>query len=284
MNKVKIDAGDSVSYREYPGFKQNENQSEVEHHLENLTIKGYSVMTDVWTAPQIKETSELLMRLYDKQEREFGLDRLQKLNESEVHRGLVCEDQVFLDMLSEPKVLDVVHALVGATAILNLQNASCLRSGKKHYQSAWHRDFAKDFVSSKCLAVNAFWCISDFTAENGATWLLPHSHKLENFPTERYIRENGVQVEAPAGSVIFWDSLILHKAGFNTTEHTRLGINHMYTRPFLKQQIDYPEYLKGKIDIESALGQLLGFWAIPPKSVEEFRVDPDKRTYRRGQG
>lgn len=281
---IKIDSDEALSYRSYPGFSQHNVDNELEYHLENLSVRGYSVINNVLSKEKSAEIMQLVISLYDKQEREFGRERLIELNELEVHRGLVCEDEVFLKMIEEPKVLAIVHALIGKTAILNLQNASCLRTAQKHYQSAWHRDFAKDFVASKCLSVNAFWCMTDFTCENGATWVLPHSHKLEDFPSERYIVENSLQVEAPAGSVILWDSLLLHKAGFNTTTQIRLGINHMYTRPFLKQQFDYPEFLKGRIDVESQLGQLLGFWSIPPKSVVEFRVDPDKRTYRRGQG
>lgn len=275
---------ESLVYREYPGFEQNLVESDVDYHLENLLIRGYSIMRNAISAEKTEEISDKLISLYKKQELEFGNDFLKQLNESEVHRGLLMEDALFLQMAAEPKVLEVVHKLIGASAILNLQNASCASPGVKHYQSAWHRDFAKDFVTSKCLAVNAFWCISEFTKNNGATWILPYSHKLEKFPSERYIRENGIQLDVPAGSIIFWDSLVLHQAGYNSTDKPRFGINHMYTRPFLKQQIDFPEYLKGRVDKESTLGQLLGFWAIPPKSVQEFRVAPENRTYRRGQG
>jgi ectoine hydroxylase-related dioxygenase (phytanoyl-CoA dioxygenase family) len=275
---------EALQYRDYPGFSQSKNESDLEYHLENLSVLGYSIMENAIAAEKAEQISKILDRLYEKQEEEFGKEKLQRLNESEVHRGLLAEDQIFLDMAADPKVLEVVHALVGKSAILNLQNSSCSRPGAKHYQSAYHRDFAKDFTVSKCISVNAFWCVSEFTKENGATWIVPYSHRLENFPSERFIQENGFQLEAPKGSVLLWDSLLIHRAGNNQTQAPRYGINHMYTRPFLKQQIDFPEYLKGKIEVESPLGQLLGFWAIPPKSVQEFRVDPAKRTYRRGQG
>ena len=274
----------NLTYREYPGFSQNIAESEVDYHVENLKILGYSVIKNAFSPEKAKEIADKLEKLYAKQDAEFGKERLKELNESEVHRGLLVEDEIFLQMVCEPQVLQVVHRHVGKTSILNLQNASCASPGAKHYQSAWHRDFAKDFTVSKCIAMNAFWCISDFTAENGATWILPYSHRLEDFPSERFIIENSKQLTVPAGSIILWDSLLLHKAGFNHTDARRFDVNHMYTRPFLKQQIDFPEYLKGKIDVESQLGQLLGFWAIPPKSIAEFRVNPDKRTYRRGQG
>jgi ectoine hydroxylase-related dioxygenase (phytanoyl-CoA dioxygenase family) len=271
-------------YRRYPGFQQREVKSDVDAHGENLDILGYSIMESVIDRNEAARISSLLDEAYVKQEREFGADRLKKLNEHPTHRGLLAEDAVFRDMVINPKVWPVIGAILGETAILNLQNASAAFPHTKHFQSAYHKDFAKDFVVDKPISINAFWCITDFFPENGATWVVPGSHKLSYFPTAGFIERNGVQMQAPAGSVIFWDSLLLHKAGYNRTDTTRYGINHMYTRPFIKQQIDFPQYLKGKIDAESKLGQVLGFWTIPPKSVQEFRVDPDKRTYRAYQG
>jgi Protein involved in biosynthesis of mitomycin antibiotics/polyketide fumonisin len=275
---------DKLQYRHYPGFVQDQSSTEIDLHVENIERLGYSIMPNVLTGKELENIQKHLIELYKKQESEFGEGRLKELNESEIHRGLLVEDQRYIELASHSKVLEIVHRIIGDSAILNLQNASRARPDTKHYQSAWHRDFAKDFVASKCLSVNAFWCISPFGRENGATWVLPFSHKFSDFPSEEHIKANGIQVEAPAGSVIFWDSLLLHRAGLNATAIDRFGINHMYTRPFIKQQIDFPVYLKDKIDPDSSLGQLFGFWSIPPKSVQEFRVNPDKRTYRSGQG
>ena len=89
----------------------------------------------------------------------------------------------------------------------------------------------------------------------------------------------------PAGSLIVFDSMLWHSGGYIFTASVRRAFNQQYTRPFIKQQLDYPALLKGKVDLESDLAQTLGMWSIPPKNVDEFRVsDPSKRTYRAGQG
>jgi len=256
----------------------------VARHLENLKYRGHSLMPGVISRDEAADLCKRLDSLYDEQRREFGEQRLRELNEFEVHRGLMAADSIFATLVVHPMILEVVDAVVGPTAILNLQNASAASPGAIHFQSRLHRDFARDFVASKPLALNAFWCITDFTADAGATWLVPGTHRHGELPSEEFAEQNAVQIEAPAGSVILWDGLLLHKAGQNRTDRVRYGINHMYTRPFIKQQMDYPVFLRGKYEVESRLGQLLGFWTIPPKSVTEFRVDPDKRTYRRNQG
>lgn len=268
----------------YVGFEQTEIAVELDEHLENLERLGYSIMENAISKDEASAIRVKLEHLWKKQEEEFGKDRLVELGEYGTHRGLLTEDQVFVDMVVFPKVLEVVSSVVGSTAILYCQNASTVFPGVRHYQTAWHRDFNKDFVATKVLSLNAFWCISDYTAENGATWVVPGSHRHPNFPSYSFIEKNAVQVIAPAGSIFFYDSLLLHRAGVNNSDQPRYGVNHIYTRPFIKQQIDYPAYLKGRYDEESKLGQVLGFWTIPPKNVKEFRVDPDKRTYRTRQG
>jgi hypothetical protein len=42
--------------------------------------------------------------------------------------------------------------------------------------------------------------------------------------------------------------------------------------------------MDGKLDPESRAAQLMGFWSRPPRTIQEYRVDPEKRTYRKGQG
>lgn len=256
----------------------------LDQHLENLALLGFSVIEGVIGRDEADGLRAKLDELYREQIREFGEARLRELNEFEIHRGLLLADAAFAELVTHPRVLELVDTIVGPTAILNLQNASAASPGAVHFQSLFHRDFAKDFVASKCLALNAFWCITDFTAENGATWVVPGSHRAPELPSDAFIEANKVQLVTPAGSILLWDGLLLHKAGYNTTQQTRYGINHMYTRPFIKQQMDYPAYLADRYPKESRLGQLLGLWSVPPKSVREFRVDPDQRTYRKNQG
>ncbi len=272
------------TYRQYPGFEQRKLETDIDQHLENLERLGYSILQDVLDEKLVKLYVEKLDECYKKQDLEFGAGRLKELNEHPTHRGLLTEDKIFADLVIHPKVWKVISHILGETAILNLQNASAAFPHVKHFQSSFHRDFAKDFVATKPLSINAFWCMTNFTADTGATWVVPYTHKTPYLPSEKYNEENALQIVARPGSVIFWDSLLLHKAGFNTSPKVRYGINHMYTRPFIKQQIDFPVYLKDLYDKESKLGQVLGFWTIPPKSVKEFRVNPSDRTYRSGQG
>jgi ectoine hydroxylase-related dioxygenase (phytanoyl-CoA dioxygenase family) len=259
-------------------------RDEVDEVIEDLTIRGYAVLRDVLTPQECRSWSDKLDQLDHLQNEKYGVDRLARLGERGTLRGMLHEDPDFLAFVRHPRTWPVVERVIGATAILHLQNGIVVEPHTEHHQAAFHRDFAKDFVSDKPLSVNALFAIDDFTAETGGTWWVPFTHRLSAMPSVRYLESNSVQIDIRAGSVVFFDSLLIHRAGENRSSSRRRGINHQYTRPFIKQQLDYPVLLAGSVDRESPLAQTLGFWSIPPRSVDEFRVDPARRTYRAGQG
>lgn len=269
---------------EYVGMTAAPAQDTRDAVIEDLRIRGYSILENVLSNDECRAWAEKLDRLNAMQNGQYGIERLAELGEGGTLRGMLRENPDFLALVRHPRTWPFVERVIGASAILHLQNGIVVEPHCEHHQAAFHRDFAKDFVADKVLSLNVFFAIDDFTSETGATWWVPFTHRVTEFPTLRYLETNAVQIEMRAGSVVLFDSLIVHRAGENRSAAPRRAINHQYTRPFIKQQMDYPVLLRDAVDPESPLAQTLGFWSVPPRSVEEFRVNPERRTYRRGQG
>lgn len=83
--------------------------------------------------------------------------------------------------------------------------------------------------------VVAIWALSDFTRENGGTHLVPGSHRFDRIPRRGDAPET-VQVEMPAGSVLFYNASLWHGGGANRSEARRLGIVVNYCAGFLRQE------------------------------------------------
>ncbi|HET6874670.1 MAG TPA: phytanoyl-CoA dioxygenase family protein [Acidimicrobiales bacterium] len=85
---------------------------------------------------------------------------------------------------------------------------------------------------------NAAWCVDDFTAANGATCFVPGSHRQNRPPTADDLRAApALPMEAPAGTLVVFDSRIWHRTGNNTTaDERRAGIFGWYTRPIYRTQ------------------------------------------------
>jgi ectoine hydroxylase-related dioxygenase (phytanoyl-CoA dioxygenase family) len=237
----------------------------------------------VITPDECKLISNKLDHFHQKEIEQYGEDYLKQIHEFGTIRALIDKDIYFEKTILNNEVFNIISKVLGDTAILHLHNGIVIHSETKHRQAMFHRDFQKNFSSNKPLSLNAFWAIDDFNEKTGGTLIVPKTHKMD-YPPDEYLQKNEIQIVTNSGSVLVFDSRLIHRGGINTSGKPRRALNHQYTLPFIKQQIDFPNMLKGKIDAESKLAQTLGFWTIPPKSVEEFRADPEKRSYRSGQG
>ena len=247
-------------------------------HLLELRRQGYTVLTDILTAEQLTEARARLDRVYATQEEEFGSAALSAIKELHLARLPLAYDDWFLQLASHPAVLELVRQILGPYVVLHLQNGILNMPHQIHHQSAWHRDLPhQEWTISKPLALSALFCIDPFTAETGSTHVLPCSHKFELLPPLDYVEQHATIAAAPAGSVILFDCMCYHRAGHNTSPGIRRGINHVYTIPLLKQQIDIPRTLQGKFADNNAVAQLLGYTSQVPATILDWRRNRQER-------
>jgi ectoine hydroxylase-related dioxygenase (phytanoyl-CoA dioxygenase family) len=84
------------------------------------------------------------------------------------------------------------------------------------------------------LVVATMWAISEFRADNGATLLVPGSHRWD--ADRRPAPEEIVAAEMPAGSLLFWMGGTLHGAGANVSDEWRYGVILTYSAGWLRQE------------------------------------------------
>lgn len=99
------------------------------------------------------------------------------------------------------------------------------------------------------LIVASMWAISDFRADNGATLLVPGSHKWDEarIPEDYEV----VSAEMPAGSVLYWMGGTLHGAGANTSNDWRYGVILTYSCGWLRQEEN--QYLDVPVELAQTL-------------------------------
>lgn len=258
----------------YGILEQRTAETPVDVHVEEIGIQGYTYVDGGFSATEIQDLKLHLDRIMSIQAAEAGGEEvLQRIGESNTVRALLAYNDIFLDVIRAPKILEICKRLLGDYFILMLQNATINPPNRRgHHQSAYHRDLPyQHFVSSRPLAVNALLCLDPFSAETGSTFILPGSHKIEAFPSDSYVRKMELSTVARAGTFIVFDSMMYHRAGINRSAEARYAINTCYALPILKQQISLPALLKGKWSDDTKLAQLLGYQSEPPHSVQEWR-------------
>ena len=247
-------------------------ENEIERHIENITLKGFSIKENVLTLEECNDYANRLNQIYEKQEVEFGKEKLEKIQELDLVRMPFLYDSTFSQLYLNPFVLELTSKIIGKNFQLHLQNAIINKPNREHHQTSWHRDLPyQDWVISKPLAFNAFYCLTDFTEENGSTVVLPFSHKIDHFPSDRYVKDNEVKVIAKAGSVIFFDSMLYHRASYNASDMIRYGVNNLFVAPIIKQQVDIANYFSSDLDLTEQEKMILGIKFAVPSTVLDFR-------------
>jgi len=275
----------SEKFQNYIGLEETKIKNETDAFLESIKRKGFFLKESLFTDYEIDTLRLKIDEIWEKQVKEFGHEFLVSINEIGSVRCMMSYEKLFLDLVRDPKIFNFIEAAIGDTAILHLQNGIILSPSANHNQSQYHKDFPKNFVSDSLLSLNSLIVIDEFNQETGGTFYIEGSHIFKEKPSDLYIEQNEIQINAKPGDVLFFDSMLWHKGGSNKTNKPRRAINQQYTKPFIKQQISYPDLMQGKVDIDTPLAQTLGMWTIPPKSLLEYRVDDSsKRTYRGGQG
>ena len=116
------------------------------------------------------------------------------------------------------------------------------------HRDQWAWDFFP-FPSGYEVQCNTIWAMNDFTAENGATRVIPGSNKLAD--KLQFHEKDTVPAEMPAGSVVFYTGSLYHGGGANRSDQVRYGLNLTYTLGWLRQEEN--QYLTVPADVARTL-------------------------------
>lgn len=206
----------------------------------DLAEHGICAVTGVLAGEQLETARrELYAAASDDRARhrevKFGLDYEHDETNQRVW-NVLSRAPVFTDLAEHPVALRLLRSVLGWPMLLG--NLSANITGPGGGEMVLHAD--QIFVPTPWPAdpqgANAAWCIDDFTADNGATCFVPGSHRWHR-PPEPDERPDVVPMEAPAGSLVVFESRLWHRTGFNrTADQRRAGIFGWYTRPIYRQQ------------------------------------------------
>lgn len=274
---------DSVPRASYGVLKQDKFDSDLDEIAEQVRRLGYGILDSGCSRETLKNISDAFELMRGRYADAYGREKLEELNELRTIRmPLSHGGELFLQLALNPNLVAVLRKLIAGKFILNQQNGVINPPGETYNQGAWHRDFPyQHFVSSSPLAINALFCVDDFTLENGATFVLPASHRAEAFPSVKYIQNNAIQLEAKAGQYILLDCMAFHSGGFNGSDRDRRGVNHVYNIPYFKQQINIPMNMETK-NLSTDARDILGFDYLEPTSIEEYLLSRQSKI--RGKG
>ena len=156
-----------------------------------------------------------------------------------VLKQVINYTQSFAPYLADRRLIDTAEAFFGPYVRISCTDAVVNHPGNE--RGYWHADWPYNQTNASnvkapypdCLFhLSSIWMLTDFSAENGGTLLIPGSHNttdnpskgdLEDFDNEA-VYPTEIHAEGPAGSVLFYDSRLWHAVAPNLSDSARVAL------------------------------------------------------------
>lgn len=256
--------------------KGSMNTTDLQEHAHRLRQQGCTILPPQLTAAACDEAQQQLDRLAGERDR-GGFELI--FNKASVFEG----------MLHTADVLALVRHMLGADALLSAMHGS--RLAPQEGGSGLHADgaitghnraasmAAADAgcrITSHTMALNTIWCISEFSSDNGATWLVPGSHLHEGLDIPADAVQRARPMEAARGSVIVFDVNTWHGPSRNNSEAFRYAVLNPWRRRW--QRCEYEMARVADPGVLQRAGDnaiIFGLDAVAP-TVERWRWDASR--------
>jgi ectoine hydroxylase-related dioxygenase (phytanoyl-CoA dioxygenase family) len=215
---------------------------------QQLATDGYTLLAGLLQPP---ETEYLALRLDELWRHEGSLAGVENYLEKNAWRlaNLADKDQIFVKLLARPAVLEAVEAVIGPNIRVSMMNARAVPPRSDPDQPL-HTDTRKHGVadSSGYYVCTVIWMLDDFTRANGATRLVPGTHRSYKVPKDALAdpgrpHPDEIVIEGRAGDVLVFNGHCWHAGGRNDTDAPRRAILVHYIRADHPQEFNQKEGL-----------------------------------------
>lgn len=167
----------------YGVIENYEPTSELDLKIEELKNLGYTTLRSSYSEGEIKEIRDAALDVELSYKNQYQNYRLDEIGEANSFRAPGLMNPILWKPASNRYLQELLTKMITGKHYLNQQNLVINPPNSNNYsQLRFHRDLPyQHYVSSRPLAINALYAVDDFTIENGATYVVPASHKSELF-------------------------------------------------------------------------------------------------------
>lgn len=172
--------------------------------------------------------------------------------------SLLARGAVFAELVEHPAILALLDETLEANYLLSAGLSMDLLPGETPQSIHYDDSFYPVPRPRPPISMGVIWAIDEFTSQNGATQIIPGSHKWgdptpDGLPDERQIKtprsgpaHRAARIEEletrmvdavmPAGSALVFPGTLWHRGGGNRSDARRLALTLQYCAPWARQQ------------------------------------------------
>jgi ectoine hydroxylase-related dioxygenase (phytanoyl-CoA dioxygenase family) len=203
-------------------------------HLAEIAERGYTIVANAIEPDLVEALNETLLDLERRDDVRPGHNSFEGHHTIRIY-NLLARGAAFARVPVHRNVLPIVEGVLDEGCLVSSLSSISIDPGET--AQPLHADdtlmgIERPHVPLVC---NSMWALTDFTEENGATRVVPGSHRWRERPV--YGAEYpSIAAEMARGSVLIWNGSLWHGGGANRSPHRRVGVAMNYCAGFIRQQ------------------------------------------------
>jgi ectoine hydroxylase-related dioxygenase (phytanoyl-CoA dioxygenase family) len=247
----------------------------VHSHTERIDRDGFTIIQDFLDAAALAEVRHALAPHLGTH---LGRNDFEGYRTERVYT-LVARAPIFERIVEDPRILSLCDRVLRPGYLLTASQAICIHPGETAQQVHSDDSFYTIPRPRPALSFSTIVAVDPFTADNGATEIIPGSHtwtdaqvagtyfgRDEDAAASVATLARLKPVEMPGGSCLAFLGTLLHRGGANCSATPRLAFSNQYCQPWARTQENFylgvPRELVSKMS--PRLQQLLGYDIWPP--------------------
>lgn len=204
-------------------------------HHDQIQAQGFTIVEGVLDAASVARLLEVMNELMDSLEISFGANAFLGFRTRRIF-NLLARHPAFQRIPLDPTILALVERVLDPSCLLSSLTAIEMHAGQA--PQPFHADdgsipLPRPHVPLTCIAI---WALTDFTPDNGATRIVPASHRFDRIPRKGEEPAEVVTAEMTAGSVLVYNGSMWHGGGANRTDSRRVGIVSNFCAGWIRQE------------------------------------------------
>ena len=263
--------------------------------VEQFEEEGYVTFENVLSTQQIDAVQAALAPYFDLQR--TGRNDFEGMKSNREY-ALLAKGDIFSDIATHPLALAFAEADMGPSCLLSAFLAIKLHPGET--VQPWHHDDEHSTTPRPRapLQLSAFWSIDETTQSNGATEIIPGSHKwgddkrpshatatvgvhdteMGDPDADPGAHPDAIKICMPPGSLMLAKGTLWHRGGANKSEAPRLILTPQYcpgwVRPLENMVLSVPKEIAATLPQRAR--ELIGYSIHPPFMGYVDGVHPEK--------
>jgi ectoine hydroxylase-related dioxygenase (phytanoyl-CoA dioxygenase family) len=203
-------------------------------HIAAIAEQGYTIVPDAIEPALVDALADDLVRLEHLLGAVPAENAFEGANTVRIY-NLLVHGELYEQIPVHERVLPIVEGVLDPGCLVSSLSSISIDPGET--AQPIHADdqlipLDKPHAPVVC---NTMWALTDFTEANGATRIVPGSHRSPDNPVfgEHY---DSIAAEMPRGGVLIWHGSLWHGGGANRTDERRVGVAMNYCAGFVRQQ------------------------------------------------